>query len=458
MQRESEILDRTPPCDIEAERWVLGSILLMPKLLSDVLEIVRPNDFHSEAHSDIMAEMVRLDDAGKGIDVGTITTGLRRAKILEAVGGAGYVASLYEDTPVWRHWQDYAEIVREKAVARRLINAMVEGLRRAYDPTMTPRDVLAATEADLSKIDQGGGNDGAAVHIKEAAESALERAYAAQRGEKFGIATGLHCIDSITGGLYRSEFTILAARPSQGKSALAAQWADYISMRNDVLFVSLEMTKAELAGRILCRRASVDSGRIRQATLDQTELDKLIRSGSQVMNTGLWMQDRAAMTMRDIRRSTSRLASQGKLAAVFIDYLQLVDAADGRKNRYEQLGDIAKSCKRLAKEFDIAVVALCQVSRAADGEMPKLIHLRESGNLEQEADTVYALMRNVAWGQHDTPSDSKAALAVLKARNAALATTHLEWHGPYTRFSDPNSGNYETTQVSADGFGDEWNP
>jgi replicative DNA helicase len=436
-----ELLDRQPPCDVQAEKGVLGSIFLDSSKADDVAGVLKADDFYDDANRRLYATFLRMRDAGKRIDMTLLVGALRASGDWEHVG-ASYLGEIAHAVPVAAHAIDYAETVLERSMRRRMIHAATRMLRAGYDVTVPIADSITVAEKGLGEITTGA-CDGGPVPMSVAIPEALDHATRASRGEQLGVATGFPCVDSVTGGFFRKELSIIAARPSIGKTALAIQVADYIAERRDVYFASLEMSRAELATRILCRRGNVDSSGIRRAKLSQEDLGSLVEAGNAVYGSRLWLDDRATMTVRDIRRAATRIASKGNLAAVFVDYLQLVTPNDERKNRYEQIGDICRGLKALAKELDCAVVALCQLNRLADGEIPRLIHLRESGSQEQDGDCIMALVNNVAYGNDDQPAPDKSAVIVLKQRNGPLATCPLRWTKELTMFEDPNVGQRE---------------
>ena len=440
-----EILDRVPPCDPDAERWVIGSILLRPAVL-DELRFLRAEDFYAAHHATMFATLVAMRDNGEPMEVELFTRRLQAAGQFEGVGGLAAIAEIAQGVPVSQHAAHYARIVARKAQYRRMIHTATDLLRDSYAETEPVEDILARAESALLEITTGR-YQGAPVDLHEAVVEATIRMEELQdRTKDIGRMTGLLDFDELYGGLFPKELTILAARTGIGKTALATQIAMHNASKGRlVYFVSLEMSREELATRLLCRQAEVNSRDIRAGRLSAQDRAAIVEASQVVASAKLKIHDRPGMTMADIRREARRLAKKG-LALVVVDYLQLVIPADRKVPREQQVAAMTRDLKQAAKELDVPILCLCQLNRQADGERPRLAHLRESGAIEQDADMVVFLYQHKpSDGLRD---DHNAVLEVAKHRAGEPKCLRLFWHGPTTSFSCPLRGFGEFTQYA----------
>jgi replicative DNA helicase len=445
MKANSEILDRQPPCNLEAERGVLGSILLLPTVCDDVALILRPEDFYDAANRTLYMQMRAMNDEGRRIDTTLLVERLRSAGEFEAVGGAAYLADILQSVPTAANATYYAQIVKDKATLRSLIYTSTEILRDAYDESVEAREMLGRAEERIFGILDSRGT-GQVAKIYEIMQEALTRIDARMRHEHAigGIATGFDDFDMAVGGLHDSELVILAARPSMGKTALALNIADQVAVndRLTTLFVSLEMSRIELADRLLCARARVNGQSLRNGTVTTEDRRRLVEKSAELSQAPLFIDDTPSRNMSEIAAVARRLRRKEDLRLVIIDYLQLVEPDNAKDPRQEQVAKIARRLKGLARELKLPVLCLAQLNRQAEvtrDNKPRLSHLRESGAIEQDADVVMFIHREEYY--RSDPDDKRelerdADLMVAKHRNGATPDLKLHWEREYMRFEN----------------------
>jgi replicative DNA helicase len=462
----SEILDRLPPQNLDAEKGVLGSMLLNPVVCDDVALVIRPDDFYAEANRKLYAHMMAMHDEGGRIDTVLLVERLRQAGDLEAVGGTAYLAEVVQSVAVAAHAEYYARIVRDKATLRALIHASTQILRDAYDTTVEPREVVSAAEEKIFAVhDQRSSDQVTEMHdvLIEAFEQIDHRL---EHGGATGVPTGFTDLDTMTGGLHDSELIILAARPSMGKTALATNVADYVTVESNVaaLFVSLEMSRLELAQRMLCSRGKIDGRKFRGGYLSSEDRDKLVEASARLSKAPLFIDDSPARTVTEIAASARRLKRKANLGLVVIDYLQLIEPDNPRDPRQEQVARIARRLKGIAREMKLPVICLAQLNRQAEagkeGHRPRLSHLRESGAIEQDADVVMFVHREEYYHTREEAQErdlvGKADLIIAKQRNGPVGDVKLTWleqhtrfenlaHKPYDEFEDFNTQEVESS-------------
>lgn len=449
MTTPTELLDRRPPSDPQAERWILGSMILRPSVIDELGSTLRASDFSVDANQRIYTALLDMRDRRAAIDIGLLERRLKATGQHEVIGGTAYLAELME-VPHTRHASYYAKIVREKAAKRAVIQAGLDMIQDGYTSEDTPTEILGRCETALGRIETGD-YTGDPKPLSQSLTAAILRAEAIrEKSQAAGLMTGLYSFDSRIGGLFPGELVVLAARPRIGKTALACQIAMHAALGGHLAyFASLEMSDVELTTRMLCSRSGVNSKRIRTGTIDAGECRRLAEHSETMAVGKMLIHDRPGMSVNDIRRACRRLKG---LSLVVVDYLQRVTPSDRRANRYEQIADIVKGLKTLARELSVPVLCLAQLGRDADKTgKPELYHLRESGDIEAEADVVAFLVRNVQWEEHDEPSPEKAALIIEKNRNGETGTVRLEWEAERTRFHDHDESNYEPAFAGHDG-------
>lgn len=447
----SEILDRQPPYNAQAEMAVLGSIMLKPDVCDEIALILRKEDFYDDAHAKLYETMMAMHDAGRKIDITLLVDSLKRSGDFDRIGGAPFLASIGEAIATAAHAVYYGNIVRSDATTRSLIDASTEILRDAYDPSSKPKELLNRAEQKIFSIldRRGSGN---IASISDILHEAMDRIDARLRGEHIGggVDTGFAEMDKMMGGLHNSELVILAARPSMGKTAFAMNIAENVALhqRQSVLFVSLEMSAIELADRLLCSVAEVDSRRLRNGTISQEDRKKLVSTANLISDSPLYVDDSPSRSVTEIAAAARRIKRQNeRLGLIVIDYLQLIEPDDPRDPRQEQVAKMARRLKGLARELEVPLLCLAQLNRQAEASKenkPRLSHLRESGAIEQDADVVMFVHREEYYRTAEE-RDSVAGLAeiiVAKQRNGPIGEVELIWRKEFTRFADPAPDHY----------------
>ncbi len=436
-----ELRDR--PANVDAERAVLGSILLKPDVCDDVALIVRPEDFHDEAHEILFRHLLDLHDGGKRVDATIVLERLRSKGDLERVGGAAAIADMLAAVPHAAHATHYAQIIRDKSMLRSLIDASTDILRDAYDSPDEPRELLARAESKIFEILEHR-SSAEAKPIDAVLEDVMVRMDARMKHEHAlgGVETGFTDLDTLCGGLHNSELIILAARPSMGKTAFAMNIAEHVAIaaRQPVLFVSLEMACLELADRLLCSSAQVNGHRLRNGTISQEDRRRLVQKSAEISSAPLFIDDTPGRTLTEIAAVARRLKRRQGLALVVIDYLQLIEPDNPRDPRQEQVARIARRLKMMSRELDIPVLCLAQLNRQAEvsrDNKPRLNHLRESGAIEQDADVVMFVHREEYYQTTDEDKErvkGQAEIIIAKQRNGPIGDVKLLWQHDFTRF------------------------
>ena len=451
-QVSSEILDRLPPQNLDAERSVLGSLILDPNFCDDVVLILRPDDFYADAHRKLFSHVVAMHDAGKRIDTTLLAERLKQAGEFEAIGGAAYIAEVVHSVAVAAHAVYYAQIVREKATLRALIHATTEILRDAYDPVLDAKGLVNQAEEKIFAVSDERSTDSVSTmhDVLVAAFEQIDRRL--EHGGATGIPTGFAEMDNLTGGLHDEELVILAARPSMGKTALATNVADYVAVQAGVctLFVSLEMSRLELAQRMLCGRGEIDGRKFRTGYLSGEDRDKLVKASAELSKAQLFIDDTPSRKVTEIAACARRLKRKSNLGLIIIDYLQLIEPENPRDPRQEQVAKMTRQLKHVARKLKVPILCLAQLNRQADDQRPRLSHLRESGAIEQDADVVMFIHREDFGLSREEAREKdvlgKADLIVAKQRNGATGDVKLHWFPEYTTFKTASARPYDEFQ------------
>jgi len=439
--------DRLPPQSREAERGVIGSVLRDNQVLSDLLQIIRPDNFYFDAHQKLFAVILELYNNGKPVDLVILHEALKSRKQLEDIGGATYLAELWDAAPTAANAEYYARIVREKALVRNLIHTSTELLRDAYDGVTGADELLGQAERRILEIAEKG-TTGETFTLERTLTEAFDRID--ERAGKShlnvtGLGYGYTDLDNMTAGLHNSELVIIAARPSVGKTAFALNVVRHIIVeeRQPVFFVSLEMSRLELAERLLCCQGRVDSHGLRKGRLNSDEIQKLMTAGDQLRGNAkdgfvkLFIDDSPAQTMLRIAANARRLKLRHDIKLVVIDYLQLIEPENRRDPRQEQVAQTSRRLKFLAKELQLPVVALAQVNRSSEERQdhkPRTSDLRESGSIEQDADTVLLLHRP---GRFDGETeDNVLEINIGKQRNGPTGDLTLAYFKTFMRYEN----------------------
>lgn len=450
--KNSKLIERQLPRNLEAEKAVLGSILLLPPVFDEVALIIRPDDFYDDANRTLFEHLLQMHDAGQQLDPMLLVERLRSADQYESIGGAAYIAELGGIVPTAAHAEYYAKIVADKSVLRALIHAGTDILHDAYDPTSDTREMLSKAEEKVFGILESKG--GAELNpISDVLQRSLDRLDSRmdQSNQSGGLETGFEDFDQLTGGLQNSELIILAARPSMGKTALAMNIAEHAAMHAgaQVLFVSLEMSAIELGDRLLCSVAEVNGQRLRNGTITGDERRKLVQSAAEISQAPLFIDDSPSRTMTEIAANARRLKRREGLGLIVIDYLQLIDPDSSRDPRQEQVAKIARRLKGLAREMEVPVLCLAQLNRQVEStrdNKPQLSHLRESGAIEQDADVVMFVHREEYYQTNEEDRErfrGEADLIIRKQRNGPVGDVKLAWVHDFTRFRNYSQKPYE---------------
>ncbi len=441
MPPDGEATERLPPQSREAERSVLGSMLRDNGMIGDVLQIIRLENFYLDAHQKIFQAMTQLYDRSHPVDLVTLAEHLKEQKQIEDVGGYSYLAELWDAAPTAANASYYSRIVRDKAIIRNLIHASNEVLRDAYEQAQPPEELLDGAERKILDIAQMGVT-GQTVTLEQAIGEAYDRIDA--RGARdamsiSGLDTGYLDLNEKTAGLQNSELVVIAARPSVGKTSFALNMARNIAVegKQPVFFVSLEQLRVELAERLICCQARLDSHKLRSGHLGSTDMDRVIEAGNLLGKAKLFIDDTPGQNMLRIAANARRLKMRHDIKVVMIDYLQLIDPDNRRDNRQEQVAAISRRLKHLARELRLPVVALAQLNRSPEdrqGGKPRLSDLRESGSIEQDADTVMLLHRPEMYepGQQE----GTVEIIIAKQRNGPTGEVTLTFLKQFMRFDD----------------------
>lgn len=438
------MLDRVPPQNIEAEQSVLGAMLIEKEAISKVAEFLRPEDFYRESHRLIYATILELFGKNDAVDLITVTENLRKEDKLETVGGISYITSLANSVPTAANVLYHAKIVEEKALLRQLINVSTEIAGMGYEANDDVENILDQAEKKILDVSNRRiGQD--FIPIKTIifdAFNKIEQLYASKGGIT-GIPTGFKDLDRLTAGLQPSDLILIAARPSMGKTAFVLNIAQNIAIREKkaVAFFSLEMSKEQLVQRMLCAEAAIDSQRLRIGELEENDWKKLVLAADRLSSAPIFIDDTAGITVLEMRAKARRLKIEHDLQLVIIDYLQLMQgttSSSRSENRQQEISEISRSLKALARELHVPVIALSQLSRSVESRQskkPMLSDLRESGSLEQDADIVAFLYREDYYNP-DTENKNITEVIVAKHRNGPVDTIQLFFHKQFTKFSD----------------------
>lgn len=434
-----QLKDKVPPHNNDAEIATLGAVLLDPEALGQVLGHLRPGDFYRNAHARIFEAVLALYERGEEIDLITLTQELRTRAALDGVGGAGYVSSLTSAVPTSANVEYYARIVRGGSVRRRLLRIANEIIAEAYNDSREIRAIVEEAERkifDITDSQQEAGYQKAKDIVEETVE-AIERLY--QTKDNYtGIPSGFPALDNMLSGFQNSEFIVIGARPSVGKTALALTMAANIAVHHKIAtgFFTLEMSKQALMQRLLSAEARIGSQTLRTGMLKSSDFKNLTDAAGLIYEAPLWIADTPNMRLLDLRSQARRMVSQNGVRIVFVDYLTLVSAENVEIPRHEQIAEISRSLKALARELEIPVVALSQVTRDSEGKRPNLANIRESGAIEQDADVVMFLHRERTSEQemHQQAQVVETELIVAKQRNGPVGTVKIAFVPRYTKF------------------------
>jgi len=427
-----------PPHNVEAEESVLGSVMLSPDAANIAFEKLQAEDFYKPAHQAIFEAVAALFDGNQPIDAVTVADRLRRTGELERVGGANYLATLLDGVPTTSNIAYYAEIVSETAARRRLLRAASMLGSFAMQTERRIEDVLDASEAEVFRVAERQVGEGLSP-VGPLLQSTLERIeeLGARGGEITGLATGFRDLDRRLAGLQPANLVVIAARPSMGKTALAMNIAQNVAERDGTVAVfTLEMSREEVVQRLLSSMAGVDSHRLRTGQLTPDLWNRVVRETSRLYQMPFFVDDSSDLTVTSIRAKCRRLARKRGLSLVVVDYLQLMQGSGSSESRQQEIADISRSLKNLARELRIPVIAVSQLNRALEqreNKRPRLGDLRESGAIEQDADIVMFIYRD----EYYNPGSDQPGVAevnIAKHRSGAVGTVMMNFAAEFTRF------------------------
>ena len=433
--------ERTPPHDVAAEQCVLGGMLLSKDAISDVIEVIRPQDHYRPAHQVIHEVVLDLYGRGEPADAITVANDLTRRGEIGRVGGAPYLHTLIASVPTAANAGYYARIVRERAVLRRLVEAGTRIVQFGYAGDADADDLVDRAQAEVYAItDKRTAEDyHSLADIMPGALDEIE-AIGSRGGGMTGVPTGFADLDSLTNGLHPGQMIVIAARPAMGKSTLALDFARAAAIKTQLTtaFFSLEMGRNEITMRLLSAEARVGLHTMRTGQMSDDDWTRLARRMSEVADAPLFIDDSPNMSMMEIRAKCRRLKQRHDLKMVIIDYLQLMSSPKRVENRQQEVSEMSRSLKLLAKELEVPVIALSQLNRGPEqrtDKKPQLSDLRESGSIEQDADMVILLHREDVY-ERESPRAGEADLIVAKHRNGPTTTVTVAFQGHYSRFVD----------------------
>lgn len=431
---------KVPPQSLDAEMSMLGAALIDEEVLADVSEQLSTIDFYDKRHATIYGAMMRLYEHHKPVDLLTLTDELKKKKELDAIGGMAYLTELTNYVPTAAHASAYAEIVASKAVRRRLIKASGDISELGYDEETDVQELLEKAEAELFSVsDQSLKQD--LVSLETILTDSFDRMEELHRnkGQLRGVRTGWRDLDNMTAGLQRSDLIILAARPAMGKTTLVTNLAYNVATvaKQPVLFFSLEMSKEQLVDRMLADASGVDAWNIRTGNLSDDDFSKLSEAMGEMAEAPIYIDDTPGLSVLEMRTKARRAAHEQPLGLIIVDYLQLMQAS-GRSdgNRVQEVSEISRGLKLIAREMNVPVIALSQLSRSVESrspQVPQLADLRESGSIEQDADIVMFIYRE-AYYNPETERENITDLILAKHRNGPTGRIELYFHPERLRF------------------------
>jgi len=443
MELDVTFLKKTPPHNLEAERTVLGAILVKNQNLNVVLSVLTPEDFYSDANRKILENIITLTDKNITADLLALTEESRRTGTLEEIGGAAYLSSLLDGVPRNLNVEYYARVIKEKALIRRLIVSSTQIIRDSFEDREDADELLSAAQEAIIEVAEQRIKPGF-QSVTQLTKPTLEmiRLLAERKEAVTGIPTGFKFLDGLTAGFHPSELVILAARPSMGKTSLALNIAQHVGLKTNysVGFFSMEMAKEQLVIRLLCAEAKLDIKKVRTGYIGDRDFERLKLAAEAFSRARIFVDESAALSMMEMKAKSRRLKMEQNLDIVFIDYIQLMRTGGRFENRNQEMSFISRSLKELAKELQIPVIGISQLSRAPEKgrrePRPQLSDLRESGAIEQDADVVIFIYRPEFYHPDDEAIKGMAEINIAKQRNGPIGGCSLAFIKEYARFAD----------------------
>ena len=440
MKQNSADIRKVPPQNLEAERAVLGAVLIDNDALFTVMEILVPSDFHQPSHRLLFSTMLDLSERGEPIDIVILADRLRSGGNLDKAGGPDYLPTLADEVPTSAGVGNYAKIVKEKSVLRHLIEASTDIVQDCFESAGEVDELIDEAERRIFAISEQRIRTGF-LSMKEIVKSSFKTIESLYEKKEHitGVASGFADIDDLTSGFQPSDLVIIAGRPSMGKTAFALNIAQQAALKSKktVAIFSLEMAKEQLVMRMLCSEARIDAHRLRSGFLGTTDWPKLSTAAGRLAEASIFIDDTPAISSMEMRAKARRLKADKGLDLIIVDYLQLMS---GRRsdNREQEISEISRSCKALAKELAVPVLALSQLNRGVESRQDKrpiLADLRESGAIEQDADVIIFIYRDEVYNK-ESMDKGVAEIIIGKQRNGPVGTRKLTWMDKYTRFED----------------------
>ncbi|MEO8691474.1 MAG: replicative DNA helicase [Candidatus Saccharimonas sp.] len=440
-QKKEVTAGRVPPQNVDAEMSLLGAVLIDDEVTADASEILTSKDFYDKRHQMIFAAMMRLYERHKPVDLLTLTDELNKKKQLETIGGSAYLTELTNYVPTAAHASSYAEIVAQKAIRRRLIKAGTSIGEMSFDEDTPTQELLEKAEAELFSVsDQSLKQD--LVSLENILTESFDRIEELHRnkGQLRGIRTGYRDLDNMTAGLQRSDLIIIAARPAMGKTTLVTNLAYNVATiaKLPVLFFSLEMSKEQLTDRMLADAAGVDSWNIRTGNLSDDDFGKISEAMGEMAEAPIFIDDTPGLSILEMRTKARRAAHDQPLGLIIVDYLQLMQSTSNYKgNRVQEVSEISRGLKLIARELNVPLIALSQLSRSVESRtppIPQLADLRESGSIEQDADVVSFIYRPGYYEPDNPDVENITDLIIAKHRNGPVGKVQLYFHPERLRF------------------------
>jgi replicative DNA helicase len=441
---------KLPPQNVEAEQSVLGGILIENEAINKVMEILTVDDFYRDAHRRIFNALINLSERDEPADLITLTNELRKIDQLDSIGGASYLASLIDSVPTAANIEYYAKIVKEKAILRKLIETSTDIITQSYEDRGDVEGFLDEAERAIFEISEKRVKPSFYFIrdiVKESFKT-IERLFE-KKELVTGVPSGFKELDRLTAGFHASDLIIVAGRPSMGKTALCLNLAQYaaIEKRIPVAIFSLEMSKEQLVIRMLCSEAQVEGTRLRTGFLTESDWPKLTLAAGNLSDAPIFIDDSAAISVLELRAKSRRLKGDYGLGMLIIDYLQLMKGRTRVESRQQEISEISRSLKALAKELNIPVIAVSQLSRKTEerqGMRPQLSDLRESGAIEQDADLILFLYRDEVYNRsEDNPNKGKAEVIIGKQRNGPIGKIEMAFLDKFTTFKELYKGESE---------------
>ena len=439
---------RIPPQNIDAEQWVLGCMLLDQSAVYTAVNILKDNDFYRRDHAEIYAAIISLFMESKPVDVITVSDRLKARGVQEQTGGLEYLSTLVGIVDTSANAEYYAKIVEKCSILRKIITVCSKTSNLAYEETDDYSVILDSLQQDVLDISMGR-ESGSVVHIKSVLLSTIDKLdlLSKNQGEITGIPTGFIDLDRCLSGMHDSDLILIAGRPGSGKTAFGLNIAQYAAIHKNkaTAIFSLEMSREQLVNRIISAEINLENNKLKTGNLTKTDWSNLITLLGKISESPIYIDDTAGITVNEIKAKCTRLKAEKKLDMVVVDYLQLISGSGRKESRQQEISEISRSLKIMAKDLNIPVLALSQLSRAPEARTdhrPVLSDLRDSGAIEQDADIVIFLYRDDYYNKEKSEEPNVAEIIVAKHRNGETGTIKLRWFGEYTKFANLQGKNF----------------